>query len=36
MGRRPDPLFWCIIFISITFAAISIVAAIATVILSII
>lgn len=32
MGRRPDPLFWCII--SITFATISIVAAIATVILS--
>lgn len=32
MGRRPDPLFWCII--SIAFATISIVAAIATVILS--
>lgn len=34
MRREPDPLFWCIL--SIVFAAISIVAAIATVILSII
>lgn len=34
MGRRPDPIFWCIV--SVVFAAISIAAAAIAIILSII